>query len=772
MKKRICIVRNTLVALLLLLAGIVMTGCKKKVIATEEASTAIGEQLTLVAEEGAEWSIEDATIGELSFGENFPGLAYVVGLKAGTTKVTAEGKEKITEFTVTVSSSTPVAINISCTYGGSAYISYVQDTPYNAPNGVTYQKGDLLPTWVEYGKVTNVAFTDVTPQGGKKEADILKEAAADGFTSADLYNGKVSDLNNYGTQGYFVDLMDYIDRMPNLKAFLEQNQAIMLSLEGADGGVYYAPYFDGMDEVERSIYLRHDWVQKLLDTDATYDTGKVIDTKYSAFYKDEFKNGVTLKGTTADVTKKYSESQNIVTIQNALSTKNGKTLTEALKQYIDDVYGSQIGSGKPFAKRSDLFLSGNAAYDADELIALMRCVKANPALLTGNAATDIAVYMPRDTGSSRIPLIINIASIWGLRGMNGENNYYIDENGDYQNAMGEEETFVALQWMNQLYQEGLILQNYDTKAGSVSDWRGVLMYTQGTGFMTIDYNQTTTALYDSKTLKTTVADNPGIAGLDIRAVLPPVADWEDGEEDNYIRFSEFIRAVKTEGWGISKAVEADPAKLAACLKVVDYAYSDAGEVLVTWGPKEWIDGEIEYQGVDGVEMIPNISAQARQEITDLVSGNLTNYYRRYVGSTFAIGHVRHMGFEYQILNEHGLESVKLINEAIAAGAMHITKTAYDAEKGWFFLTPPSSWALSDTEIEQNKTEASNATAVFNDNKHNLIMIGAGNTSTDGTVKMPTWTEFKASLTTNKYYSVHFENYKSAWNRMKMKHLSE
>ena len=166
----------------------------------------------------------------------------------------------------------------------------------------------------------------------------------------------------------------------------------MLSLEGADGGVYYAPYFDGMDEVERSIYLRHDWVQKLLDTDATYDTGKVIDTKYSAFYKDEFKDGVTLKGTTADVTKKYSTSQNIITLQNALSTKNGKTLTEALKQYIDDVYGSQIGSGKPFAKRSDLFLSGNAAYDADELIALMRCVKANPALLTGNAATDIAVY--------------------------------------------------------------------------------------------------------------------------------------------------------------------------------------------------------------------------------------------------------------------------------------------------------------------------------------------------------------------------------------------
>ena len=47
----------------------------------------------------------------------------------------------------------------------------------------------------------------------------------------------------------------------------------MLSLEGADGGVYYAPYFDGMDEVERSIYLRHDWVQNFLIRIPTYDTG-------------------------------------------------------------------------------------------------------------------------------------------------------------------------------------------------------------------------------------------------------------------------------------------------------------------------------------------------------------------------------------------------------------------------------------------------------------------------------------------------------------------
>ena len=50
--------------------------------------------------------------------------------------------------------------------------------------------------------------------------------------------------------------------------------------------------------------------------------------------------------------------------------KNGETLTRTFVQYIKDNYD--------YASPSELFLGEKAAYDIDELVALMRCIKANP----------------------------------------------------------------------------------------------------------------------------------------------------------------------------------------------------------------------------------------------------------------------------------------------------------------------------------------------------------------------------------------------------------
>lgn len=649
-----------------------------------------------------------------------------------------------------------VPLNVCVTYQGKAYISYKQEKPYEAPDGKTYKDGDLLAAWVEYGKLTNVEFTDVTPTGGKKEADILKEAELDNFKMADIYNGKVSDLNNYGIQNKFIALDQYWDKMPDLKAFLDENPSLMLSLQASDGHVYYAPYFDGMDEVERSFYLRYDWVEKLLDNNPTYDTGKVINTVYQPFYP----NGInaTIKGTTKNITKNYNSDQNIIKVQNELSVKNGETLTTSLKEYIQTVYGDQ------YEKPSQLFLAGDAAYDADELIALMRCVKANPELLTGSSTTEIQVFIPRDNGSSRTTFMNAFTSIWGVRGVNGDNVLFIDYNGELQDGSTSEEGFRGLQMMNQLYQEGLILENYDTKAGEVTDWRGVYMYTNGTAFMTFDYNQSTTSLYEAKK----VADKQHIHalnGLKIRAVLPAVADWEDGVENNYIHYSQFSRAIKTEGWGISANIKNNKEKLEAALKVVNFPYTKEGEVLVTWGPDAWIDGEMEYVSTKGIEMIPRISERARNEINTLTAGNLTNYYRYYVGSTFAIGHVRHMGFEYQILNEDGLWSASMINNAIASNAMLLTTSTYSEERGFFLLTPPTTWWLNVDEITANAAEASQATNIYTDNKHLFIMGGAGNNFKGKDV--PDWEQYNQKLTEANYFSIWLANHKAAWNRMKL-----
>ena len=61
---------------------------------------------------------------------------------------------------------------------------------------------------------------------------------------------------------------------------------------------------------------------------SSYDTAKTISPVYQAQY--DYAGGKKVKdmGT-------FQISENIVDIQNALSTKNGKTLTEALKAYID-----------------------------------------------------------------------------------------------------------------------------------------------------------------------------------------------------------------------------------------------------------------------------------------------------------------------------------------------------------------------------------------------------------------------------------------------------
>lgn len=757
------------VLFLLLSCVFVFVGCKKEdanpkdLVISGETTLAVDQQITLTVQDGYKptWTSSDESVATVKAAKSFEGFAYVVGVKPGTVTIKADYEEGFVETEITVTEPKEVGLNLAVTYQGKEYISYKQSEPYEAPNGIVYNTGDLLAGFVEYGKFVDAKFTDVTPTGGKKEADILKEAAIEGFVSADIYNGKVVDLNMYGQEGKFVALDEYLDKMPNLKAFLAKNEALKLSLEASDGHMYYAPYFDGMDEVERGFYLRHDWVEKLLDTTPNYDTEKIMDTVYTPFYKDGI--DTVVKGTTKDINKKYTGAENIIAIQNNLAVKNGKNLTEALVKHIKDRYGNQ------YAKPSELFLSENAAYDADELVALMRCVKANPLLLTGDAATDIAVFMPRDTGASRTTMITTLASIWGVRGTNGDNTLYIDKDGKLVDGAVEEDNFEAYILMNKLYQEGLILENYDTKAGEVTDWRGVYMYTNGTGFMTLDYNQSTTANYDSK--KVASSTKPAVQGLKIRTVLPPVADWDDGVDGNFIHFSEFSRAIKTEGWGISANVLKNEEKLAAALRVIDFPYSDQGEILVTWGPSDWIDGTIEYVGPNGVEVIPRISDRARKEINDLTGGNLTNYYRRYVGSTFAIGHVRHMGFEYQILNEDGLASVELINKAIDSGAMDITLSTYNPEKGYFFLTPPSTWSLTKTENDRNSSEAPNATKIYADNKHNFIMVGSGNKTANNDL-VPTYAMYKEMLTEAHYYDVYFANYNAAWNRMKLKYLEK
>ena len=83
----------------------------------------------------------------------------------------------------------------------------------------------------------------------------------------DMVSGTASKLTEYGEQGVVVNIAEYLDQMPNFKAYLEANPIVRLSITGntSTGAIYFSPYFDGVNDIERMPLMRVDMVQKLLD---------------------------------------------------------------------------------------------------------------------------------------------------------------------------------------------------------------------------------------------------------------------------------------------------------------------------------------------------------------------------------------------------------------------------------------------------------------------------------------------------------------------------
>ena len=200
--------------------------------------------------------------------------------------------------------------------------------------------------------------------------------------------------------------------------------------------------------------------------------------------------------------------------------------------------------------------------------------------------------------------------------------------------------------------------------------------------MHYDYNQTQT-LYNA-----TVLDNA--AGEKYMAVMVPVARWYDGtnEEGVYMRFTESWRSVKTDGWGISKAgVAGNDDKLYAALALIDYAYSEEGTILMSYGPDAFIktndDGSYVTFLFNGKEM-PEIADATRAELWEKASGNYTNYARQFLGSTLSF--MKSQAFEYQCTHDVGREGAGKISVAIGLGTIKHPLLAI-AKNPWYTSVP-------------------------------------------------------------------------------------
>ena len=625
-----------------------------------------------------------------------------------------------------------VELNMSVFYKSGIGMKYTvgegSGTPqaeYAAADGNIYREGDWKPVWAELQERLNFTINDITPTDASDISAAFSTWEAQGFEGVDIMVGNLTDVNrNAVTNGTFLALDDYLDIMPNFSTFLDANSIVKESITTGDGHIYVAPYFDGYDDIERMMIMRMDWVEKLLDDDTVeYDTDRKVDTYYTPYMPETLDttiNAVTADGSgTQEIDLKYDK--NIVTIQNELDIKNGANLVQALKDYIDTTYAGV------YAKRSDLFCGQDAAYNADELVALMRCVLANTQLLTGQNEYDAVPFFVRKYQAGRIQQMFSLMNMWGVKGLESRSNwFYIDENGELQDGRFQEEVLDGVERLNMLYKEGLILQDFDKDESTAGldggDHRARLL-NENLGFMTFDYCQTTT-VYNSSV---------DIEGFNLTPVLPAVADW-DGD-GNYYGLVTSWRSVKPNGWSILTTVADDEAKLYRALALFDYQYSEEGNRLMSYGPEAWIDGDIQYRD----EMVPKLSDAALTELTELANGNYTNYYRKWLGATFPIGYVKEQGMEYQTVAENGKIGLAKVLKAVDLGTVkHLVTDAATAEEGERSLVP-AAFPLTAEEETLIVDNCSDLTVAFRNGNNDTdriiftdyVLYGFGGTDANG-----------------------------------------
>ncbi len=623
-------------------------------------------------------------------------------------------------------------------------------------DGKTYNAGDLKPTWVEVQNQLGMVFEDkYQGNSAAKEFDYWKEQ----LDQVDMVSGTAAKLNENGVAGSMINIAEYLDQMPNFKAYLETNPIVRLSITGDTdtGAIYYSPYFDGVNDIERMPLMRTDWVQKLLDGEGEFaaDSSKNL---AAAVYEPYMPTSgtVTVDVVKADgsgveqVTKNYDAAGNIVEQMNAAGTIDGVTAVNMLRTYIDTAYDGYYGTA-----RSDLFIGQNGAWDADEMVALLRCVVANPQTLNGTDSVQGLFSREDDNNQRRVDMFRFAGVLFGVRGLESRQDYlYVDTDGTLKDARQEIDTYLALDKMNAMVKEGLISEAFVNSSSESSS----TYLENDLGFMSYDYNQTQTILNNTK-LQT---EN----GEKYMAVMVPVALWNDGSNADgiYMRFTESWRSVKTDGWGISKAgVGSDQDKLYAALKLIDFAYSPKGQILMSYGPDAFIktnaDGSYVTFNFNGTEM-PEIADATYEELWDKASGNYTNYARWYLGSTLSFA--KSQAFEYQCTSEIGKEGAGYISNAIALGVIKHPELDV-TENGWYTSVPtvlPTTKQENDT--ISGYTDLTSKFSSSKDEQNILVDIIAKGYTEEG---MSNAQEAAAAVATNMSGKQYLTLKEDAWERL-------
>jgi len=645
--------------------------------------------------------------------------------------------------------SVPLKVNL-CNGDSGNTITYNQSQPITLSDGTVVTAGNLKPVWSYMGTKLNVAFEDVALQDAKA-IDMMRTESATDFSGANIYGGNsiADEFMTYGTQGKFTNLSDMMEKgaMPNFQKYLTENPDIKSAITGYDGSIYYVPYSAEIGNYARTFCLRESWVTSLLNaSNAAYDSSAFA-TVYDGFYVGSNQRTGANGGTVSPkegVTVTKKTNQNIIEIQNKLVTKNGKTLTDAFVKYIKDNYS--------YTNPSELFLGEKAAYDIDELVALFRCIKANPSYLTNGKANTVWPLFTRK--SSYREDLLRLATYFDGVHVNGSDSYgarfYVDKDGSLQYAYDKKGIYDVLTYLSDMESEGLIYSDcYDLT--NTKDFRKLLWGTDTAatptfGFMTFDWiASSTTASLNNDTV----------------VVLPPAAKV-NGVWQYYI---ENTRAIKPDGWAISVAGSTDEQVLRACT-LFDYMFSDEGKVAQNYGLP--MDVELNgYKGPDGVSY-PKFNPWVKTSADTYSKGDFSNFLRNYMGSLLTIGYQKEIGFEYQYTSEKGFAGWKLLQDSTTNTASY-AGTGIDGDNKNYYKLLPTVFSLTQRQNETVTTESAMTTqdTALTEYLFNIVRYNAKGNAPSGTTLPKSFDEYKlyfGSLGIDKY----MEAYSSAFKIMSSK----
>lgn len=619
--------------------------------------------------------------------------------------------------------------------------------------GVTLVTNDMLPTWkclqnkldTKYAdsKTSTITFFDANPYDQTDYKKDFTQHWVNGFTSkgrtVDLVMGGGTYYTQYANDGKLVAIDEYLDQMPNFKAWVEQNPDIWESMKHTDGHVYFTPYFDGLNSIEKMFLMNTSYVEKLLDGDIDAEDESVALTNGTVYTPyvvetEEQTLTVSVNGTAKTIKANFTEANNAVKKQNDLSAKNGKTLVAALKEALIAEYGSAIattaggsatGDSVVYNKLSEIFTGEKACYNTDDLVALLRCVKTCPKTLTGDVTTTMNPISPRTAENKRTIDLVSLISLWGLKGNDSENGkLYYDVDGNLKDARTTQDTYdVGLSNLNKLYQEGLFVNNFTSdKSGKVmgsTEWRGNNIK-DGSGFLYYDYNGTTSPFNDD-----VVESSKGFA----QPVLAPVVKWADSSKTlnykgtnlagTYFRYSEANRALKDGGW----CIPAESDNIGTALALMDYLFSEEGARIQDFGPDDGKYWDLKTQGAAGNTDYENqvcainggTSPIIKEDVLDDIKGNSegvtwNDYYRAFIGSTQGIGHIREDSLDYQTTySQKSRDGLSNVQTAIKSGAMILAQTTIDSDTSKFFVSVPQTIAISSDDTSKINASTQNNT---------------------------------------------------------------